>query len=286
MKRLFGIAAVLLATLLAAGPAGADCEEGRRLFESAMQQRNPADRIPHLERASRVCDDFAVWLELGGAYLSAGDTAEARKAFGEARHWAGNDVAIAQANFGLARAAEGEGDNATALGYYKAALSRRDVLPAALVASVQDRYRELVIPQTKSIMGSDQIKGQLAKLERNFQVVPSLDLFINFPEDSDRLVGKGRDQANELGRALTDPKFAGKPFRVVGHTNSRGDYGYNQDLSERRARTVRDYLIANFGINPGLLSTEGKGESALRIWPEQNEADYAINRRVEILIER
>ena len=47
---------------------------------------------------------------------------------------------------------------------------------------------------------------------------------------------------------------------VGGHTDDQGDAEYNRGLSERRAKTVRDYLISH-GANANNLSWRGYGES-------------------------
>jgi len=47
---------------------------------------------------------------------------------------------------------------------------------------------------------------------------------------------------------------------IVGHTDSKGSDAYNQALSERRADSVREYLIAQ-GLEGSKISTSGRGES-------------------------
>ena len=51
---------------------------------------------------------------------------------------------------------------------------------------------------------------------------------------------------------------------VYGHTDSTGSDSYNQALSERRARSVADYLIAR-GVQPVRIATQGYGESRLLV---------------------
>ena len=55
---------------------------------------------------------------------------------------------------------------------------------------------------------------------------------------------------------------SGAPTRVlvVGHTDTSGNAAYNQGLSNRRARTVADALVAQ-GVNGGVISLDGKGET-------------------------
>ena len=48
-----------------------------------------------------------------------------------------------------------------------------------------------------------------------------------------------------LGKALTNPDLKGSTFIVAGHTDAAGTEGYNQDLSERRADSIKRYLVDN-----------------------------------------
>ena len=67
---------------------------------------------------------------------------------------------------------------------------------------------------------------------------------------------------------------------IQGHTDNRGSSAYNQKLSERRAKSVMEYLVKN-GIAAGRLSYEGYGPSrpvASNATPE----GQAKNRRVEL----
>jgi outer membrane protein OmpA-like peptidoglycan-associated protein len=49
--------------------------------------------------------------------------------------------------------------------------------------------------------------------------------------------------------------------RIAGYASASGTEEYNQKLSERRAKTVQDYLIKEGGIAPGRLTTIGYGET-------------------------
>ena len=69
---------------------------------------------------------------------------------------------------------------------------------------------------------------------------------------------------------------------VVGHTDDVGSDTYNQSLSERRAREVKQY-IASQGITNSRLDIEGKGELE-PIADNTAESGRAQNRRVEIVI--
>ncbi|UCH84068.1 MAG: OmpA family protein [Candidatus Latescibacterota bacterium] len=69
---------------------------------------------------------------------------------------------------------------------------------------------------------------------------------------------------------------------VAGHTDSQGDEDYNFTLSERRALSVRNYLI-DAGVPPSRIETVGFGEFRPTA-PNDTEEGRAQNRRVEIEI--
>jgi outer membrane protein OmpA-like peptidoglycan-associated protein len=71
-------------------------------------------------------------------------------------------------------------------------------------------------------------------------------------------------------------------IQINGHTDSRGTDAYNQELSERRARAVVDYLVQN-GIDPGRATSRGFG-STRPVADNQTEAGRQLNRRVEFVV--
>ena len=83
-----------------------------------------------------------------------------------------------------------------------------------------------------------------------------------------------------LGDALTDAKLKGSTFVVAGHTDGVGGDTFNQTLSERRADTIKQYLVANYHIDSGDLVTVGYGKTKLK---DANDPTNAINRRVQVV---
>lgn len=70
---------------------------------------------------------------------------------------------------------------------------------------------------------------------------------------------------------------------VIGHTDAEGSEKSNQDLSQRRANAVVDYLRGR-NVNPARLDAIGKGESE-PIADNKTDAGRRANRRVELLVE-
>jgi outer membrane protein OmpA-like peptidoglycan-associated protein len=69
---------------------------------------------------------------------------------------------------------------------------------------------------------------------------------------------------------------------VEGHTDSQGGDSYNQDLSQRRAQVVRDYLVSR-GIASDRVSSQGFG-STRSVADNKSAEGRANNRRVEIVV--
>ena len=83
---------------------------------------------------------------------------------------------------------------------------------------------------------------------------------IHFAFDSDAILPQAATNLRSLGDALQSPQLGDYRIRIEGHTDSTGPEAYNLDLSERRASSVKQYLIEHFQIDPDRLITEGYGE--------------------------
>jgi outer membrane protein OmpA-like peptidoglycan-associated protein len=106
----------------------------------------------------------------------------------------------------------------------------------------------------------------------------SFDRTINFHFDSAQLTTQARSVLDEVAAALKDPSIAKYPIIIAGHTDGIGSAEYNQRLSERRAQSVRQYLIAQHGIDPHRLTAKGYGKSMLLL---PSDPGNDLNRRVQ-----
>lgn len=84
----------------------------------------------------------------------------------------------------------------------------------------------------------------------------------------------------EIAQVLKDNPTV--KIKIVGYTDSDGDDKSNIDLSKRRAASVKDYLVKNFGIDGEKIETDGKGESE-PIAKNDSALNKAKNRRVEFI---
>jgi len=106
----------------------------------------------------------------------------------------------------------------------------------------------------------------------------SFDTEAFFDSDKTSLKVEGKQRLDLLASRLMDGVV--QVVVALGHTDSMGTQSYNQQLSEKRARAVADYL-GNKGIPNEKIFTEGRGSSQ-PIASNSSEAGRAINRRVEI----
>jgi len=103
---------------------------------------------------------------------------------------------------------------------------------------------------------------------------------ITFETDSYNLRSNFYSVLNSVSRILA--KYADTTMRVTGHTDNTGSRQYNQNLSERRAASVTDYLAANNVARERMLV---EGLSFDRpIADNSSVAGRAMNRRVELYV--
>ena len=103
---------------------------------------------------------------------------------------------------------------------------------------------------------------------------------VNFETNSDRLLPSANSTLRDAATTLR--RYPELVVEVAGHTDSDGAAEYNQGLSERRAITVRDYLI-NEGVRESNLTARGYGEQE-PVADNATSAGKAMNRRVELRI--
>lgn len=95
------------------------------------------------------------------------------------------------------------------------------------------------------------------------------------------LTAEGRAHVDHAVQVLRDNPTI--HVSVEGHTDSVGSDAYNMKLSQRRAATVRDYMVSH-GVAASRITTKGYGESH-PIATNSTAEGRAQNRRVEIIAE-
>ncbi len=102
---------------------------------------------------------------------------------------------------------------------------------------------------------------------------------VNFDTDSAKLKAESTTILDQAVEVLNQQAVA---VRVEGHADSRGADAYNQALSDKRARSVMDYLVSK-GVDAARLSSAGYGESR-PVVANDSAANMAKNRRVDLVV--
>ncbi|WP_163831674.1 OmpA family protein [Spartinivicinus ruber] len=103
---------------------------------------------------------------------------------------------------------------------------------------------------------------------------------VEFEFNSDKLTWAAKEYLNSVAEKLK--LHAGTRLELGGHTDSRGSDQYNRDLSQRRANSVRRYLVSR-GIRSNDLRAVGYGESR-PVADNNTDSGRARNRRVELKV--
>lgn len=103
---------------------------------------------------------------------------------------------------------------------------------------------------------------------------------VNFAFDSSDLTAAAKTNLDKLAQVLVNNPDTN--INIYGHTDSKGSDSYNMSLSERRANSVKAYLMGK-GIASSRLYAKGEGES-MPVASNDTDAGRAKNRRVEFAI--
>jgi outer membrane protein OmpA-like peptidoglycan-associated protein len=128
----------------------------------------------------------------------------------------------------------------------------------------------------------EQLSGTGVKVYRDGDI-----LRLDIPAQVTFAVGRSDIRAdlypvlNDIAKVLGE--YEKTMLVITGHTDDTGPMALNMQLSQGRADSVKQYLIAQ-QVNPIRLETRGVGPNYPAV-PNTNEANRAMNRRVEIHIE-
>jgi OmpA-OmpF porin, OOP family len=103
---------------------------------------------------------------------------------------------------------------------------------------------------------------------------------VNFEFDKDTLTADAKVVLNDVAKGLVSQKDL--RVEIAGHTDAKGSNAYNQRLSDRRAASVRTYLVSQ-GVASTQLLSKGYGESQ-PVATNDTDAGRAQNRRVEFRV--
>ncbi len=130
---------------------------------------------------------------------------------------------------------------------------------------------------------ADQLKDLKVKEDQRGTVFTLSDVVFDF--DSADLNQGGERSVQRIAEALQGNQQAnqqGQQIVIQGYTDSVGSSQYNKDLSERRARAVKQVFVDN-GIPEDRLRVEGYGEQ-YPVASNETPQGRQLNRRVEIVV--
>ncbi len=110
----------------------------------------------------------------------------------------------------------------------------------------------------------------------------TMDLALTYETNSAKIDTASAPKVHAFADFLVENPGYG--VHIIGHTDSRGTEAHNLDLSQRRALSVRDMLIAD-GVAASRITTEGRGESDPKADNATAEGRQA-NRRIEAQLRR
>lgn len=152
------------------------------------------------------------------------------------------------------------------------AVEAKDHYQTKFVASLADKYR-----------GQQVVEPKLEARKPTAKDTPILNktLTINFTPGSDEIMPGSFFTLDSLGDTMTS--FGNTYLRIEGNTDSTGARAQNLNLSERRAVSVRNYLVKNHQVPPERFQTLGHGPDK-PVAPNTSEAGRQLNRRTDIKV--
>ena len=113
------------------------------------------------------------------------------------------------------------------------------------------------------------------------RAIVNKSLSIHFTTGSDEIMPGSYFTLDSLGETML--AFGNTYLQVEGNTDSRGSEGANKTLSQKRAESVKAYLVKNFNLEEKRFVTVGQGSSK-PVAPNETEDGRALNRRTDIKV--
>ncbi|QSP94176.1 OmpA family protein [Marinobacter salinisoli] len=174
-------------------------------------------------------------------------------------------------------------EHASYLALRHAEIAQQQGLRAALeddVASAEERRNQIMLDmktQEAADLRAQMAAMQAERTERGMVLTLGDVLFDVGKADLKPSAQRTIDQLAQFMK-----QYEERRVRVEGYTDSTGDEGFNQRLSEQRAMSVYDALLSE-GISSSRVEVEGYGE-AYPVASNDTSAGRQENRRVEIVI--
>ena len=127
------------------------------------------------------------------------------------------------------------------------------------------------------------VRGLIPRYTRGIApALPAVAITVRFDFNSVRIGPAAAQTLRTVGIALQSAELDPYRIRIEGHTDSIGSDQYNLKLSERRANSVKQFLIQHYHVAPGRLVTLGRGKQE-PIAENETAEGRQKNRRVEFV---
>ncbi len=154
----------------------------------------------------------------------------------------------------------------------------KDYMDSRFVAALAADYQGQKVVETFKF---DPKKPAVAAAEAKKHAIVNKSLTIYFTPGSDEIMHGSYFTLDSLGDTMT--AFGNTYLRVEGNTDSKGSEKINKTLSQKRADSVRKYLVEHFSIPDARFQTIGKGASD-PVADNATEAGRQQNRRTDIKV--
>jgi NitT/TauT family transport system substrate-binding protein len=159
-------------------------------------------------------------------------------------------------------------------GVISKAIDSKDYVDTRFVAALADQY------QGQKVVEPFRFDPKEAK-NPNARAIVNKSLSIYFTPGSDEIMGGSYFTLDSLGDTMT--AFGNTFLRIEGNTDIKGSKNLNRTLSEKRAESVKKYLVAHFPIPETRFQTIGHG-SENPVASNTTESGRQLNRRTDIKV--
>jgi len=157
--------------------------------------------------------------------------------------------------------------------------SEKIIVAEAPITAAPEEQVEPVVEEVKAVEAATIVATEEVVAEKQDIEIENQTAEVYFDTKSNALSATSIEQLQPIIQHLKDHPSA--TIIAVGHTDSRGSEAGNQKLSEQRAKTVSNYIIKEFSIDPTRITHSGEGELS-PIADNKTKQGQAKNRRVSV----
>ncbi|MBK8109852.1 MAG: OmpA family protein [Saprospiraceae bacterium] len=166
---------------------------------------------------------------------------------------------------------------------YKAIFKKEGYFPDTITFNTNGIVEDKTIKRTIKLQADPDYGKDEVEIVTINQAIRLNNIYYNY--DKSDILPDAEEDLNTLLELMED--YPDMVIELSSHTDARGDDGYNQKLSQRRAESAKTWLIAK-GVNKDRIKPVGYGEKVILNKCANNvrctDAEHRINRRTEFKI--